>query len=163
MCGRGIAHATREVPLGGVGKPQRDIGDDQARLFGMAEWLVVPRKSGNADGGKGPVSEEAMARALAIESYLVSHAHRAYASGNECETAAAKAILLHIREGDLDEGFTAREIHRKGWSQASSREEVQAGLDLLTEGNYVARNPEQIGPKGGRPTISYRINPKVRW
>ena len=41
-------------PLGGVGKPQREIGDDLTRPFGMTEWLVVPGKSGNADGGKGP-------------------------------------------------------------------------------------------------------------
>jgi hypothetical protein len=33
------------------------------------------------------------------------------------ETAAAKAILKHIRSGDLQDGFTARDIHEP--SQAS--------------------------------------------
>jgi hypothetical protein len=51
---RNCARNTGSPKGRGFGKPQRDIGDDQARPLGMAEWLVVLRKSGNADGGKGP-------------------------------------------------------------------------------------------------------------
>ena len=47
------------------GKPHRAIGyhdqpdarEGQAGRFGVAERLVVPVKSGNADGGKGPQFE----------------------------------------------------------------------------------------------------------
>jgi len=35
-------------------KDQPEAGDGQIWREGVAERLVVPRKSGNADGGKGP-------------------------------------------------------------------------------------------------------------
>jgi hypothetical protein len=40
---------------------------------------------------------------------LETHARRAYAAGYEAERSAAKAILAHIRKGNLGDGFTARE------------------------------------------------------
>ena len=46
-----------------------------------------------------------MLKATAMASYLESHAKRAYASGPEAETTAAKAILLHIKSGDLKDGL----------------------------------------------------------
>src|SRR4029077_903411 len=54
-----------------------------------------------ADGGAGPVSQDALLKALATAYYLESHARRVYGSGHEAELAAAKAILKHIRNGDL--------------------------------------------------------------
>ena len=53
-----------------------------------------------ADVGHGPVGREAMARALGLATYLETHATRAYGAGPEAETAAAKAILSHIRKGE---------------------------------------------------------------
>lgn len=41
-------------PLGVVREDQPDAREGQAGRLGVAEGLVVPRKSGNADGGKGP-------------------------------------------------------------------------------------------------------------
>ena len=41
-------------PQGVVGDDQLDAGDGQAGRFGVAERFVVPRKLGNAGGGKGP-------------------------------------------------------------------------------------------------------------
>ena len=41
-------------PLGVVSDDQPDAREGQAGRFGVAERLVVPRKPGNAGGGKGP-------------------------------------------------------------------------------------------------------------
>ncbi len=46
------------------------------------------------DVGDGPVGHEALLRALALATYLESHARRIYGAGSEAEAAAAKAILL---------------------------------------------------------------------
>ena len=47
--------ATREVPHGGEAEPsQQAAREGQAWLCGMAERSVVPKKPGNAGGGKGP-------------------------------------------------------------------------------------------------------------
>jgi hypothetical protein len=45
--------ATREAPIGGVDR-QPEPREGQAGPVGVAERPVVPRKSGNAGGGKGP-------------------------------------------------------------------------------------------------------------
>jgi hypothetical protein len=49
-----IAHATREAPLGGRWYDQPEAREGQAGPGGVAEGSVVPRKPGNAGGGKGP-------------------------------------------------------------------------------------------------------------
>jgi putative DNA primase/helicase len=81
----------------------------------------------------GPIGEAAIVRALAFSQYLETHARRAYGAGAEAETAAAKAILARVRAGALPDGFTARDIHQKGWANLSDRGQVQAGLDLLDD------------------------------
>ena len=107
-----------------------------------------------ADVGHGPVGGQAMARALGPATYLETHARRAYGAGPEAETAAAKAILSHVRKGDLTDGFTARDIHRHGWSHLADRDQVQAGLNLLCDLDWI-RAAEQRPLGGGRPTTFY--------
>jgi putative DNA primase/helicase len=111
-----------------------------------------------ADGGEGPVNRAALLRALAFASYLESHARRVYGAGSEAETAAAKNILAHIRRGDLKDGFSARDIQRRGWSNLTDRGQIQTGLDLLTDFDWIV--PEHDKPALGRPTIRFKINPR---
>jgi hypothetical protein len=127
--------------------------DDQAvaRGFYLSGW------SGE-DGG--PVSREAIVRALAFASYLESHARRVYRSSSEGELAAAKAILARIRAGDLNEGFTARDVHQHDWAHLTERDQVGAGLNLLVELGHLADLAAPSGPQGSRPKVTYRINPR---
>ena len=113
-----------------------------------------------ADGGEGPVSLAALLRALSFAKFLESHARRLYAAGDEAERAAAGAILAKIRKRDLQDGFTARDIHRKQWAHLTGREDIQAGLDLLTDLDHIAAATLSAGT-GGRPKITYAINPRV--
>jgi len=46
--------ATREAPSRGQAQDQPEAREGQAGRDGVAERPVVPLKSGNADGGKGP-------------------------------------------------------------------------------------------------------------
>jgi len=48
------AHATREAPRRDAGMTNRTPARDGPGGPGVTERLVVPLKSGNADGGKGP-------------------------------------------------------------------------------------------------------------
>jgi hypothetical protein len=115
-----------------------------------------------ADGGKGDVSQAAVLKALAFGSYLESHAKRIYGASNTNEIAAATTILAHIRKGDLTDGFSVRDVHQKDWSNLTDRDHVKAGLDLLIDLDCIAAVTEPVGAFGGRPKVSYRINPKVR-
>jgi hypothetical protein len=110
-----------------------------------------------ADGGTSAVSEEAILRALAFSEYLETHARRAYASGNESETAIAKAILSKIRRGELDDNFTLRDIHQKCWSNLTDRDQIKAGLELLVDLEWLAAVTEHTG---GRSKIIYSVNPR---
>ena len=113
-----------------------------------------------ADCGTGPVSQRALLKALAAAYYLESHARRVYGSASESELAAAKAILKHIRKGDLADGFTAHEIRRHEWSHLADTEHIRAGLDLLVDLDHLALSAAAVGERGGRPKITYMINPR---
>ena len=113
-----------------------------------------------ADGGAGPVSHRALLKALAAAYYLESHARRVYGSGQEGELAAAKAILKHIRNRDLADGFTARDVHQRGWAHLTEREDVGAGLSLLADLDYLAPSALSAGVEGGRPKVTHLINPR---
>jgi hypothetical protein len=110
-----------------------------------------------SDGNAGPVNDVAVLRAIAMSRYLESHAVRLYAAGTEAETTAAKAILGHIRRGDLTDAFTARDVHQHGWSNLTDKDQVRAGLALLEEYDWIAGVSVETG---GRPRIVYRINPR---
>lgn len=110
-----------------------------------------------ATGGQGPVGEVPTIQALAWADYLASHAKRAYACAYEAETRAAKSILAHIHAGRLPVIFTLREIHQRGWSNLTDREAVQAGLDVLEDLEWLRRAHQ---PTGGRPKITFRVNPR---
>lgn len=113
-----------------------------------------------ADGGRGPVNERALLRAVAAAvDYLEPHARRAYASGAASAVDAAKAILSRIRRGDLADGFTGRDLHRRGWTGLSDHEAVTAGLDLLTDYQWLDRRDVETG---GRPSTVYFINPRAK-
>jgi hypothetical protein len=114
-----------------------------------------------ADGGTKAVSNGALLKALAFARYLESHARRVYGAHNTIEIAAGKAILAHIRNGDLKDSFTARDVHQRDWSGLTDREHVQRGLDLLIELGHLAAVPSAVGERGGRRTTSYEINPRV--
>jgi Protein of unknown function (DUF3987) len=113
-----------------------------------------------ADAGDGPVTQQSLVRALAFAYYLESHARRVYGSTSQSELAAAKAILKHIRNGDLQDGFTARDIHQRGWGHLTERDYVGAGLALLVDLGYLAELTPVSKPQGGRPSVAYAINPR---
>jgi putative DNA primase/helicase len=112
-----------------------------------------------ADAGEGPVSEEALVKALALTKYAESHARRVYGASDAVEVAAARAILKHIHAGDIADGFTARDVHRHGWSHLTDRDHIQFGLDLLVDLDHLAGRDINAGERGGRPKVIYMINP----
>ncbi|MBV9243256.1 MAG: DUF3987 domain-containing protein, partial [Methylobacteriaceae bacterium] len=110
-----------------------------------------------ADGGAGPIGGLSTLRALTFAEYLESHARRAYGSGFQAEAGTAKAILARIRKGDLADGFTARDILQREWSNLSDRDQVITGLELLDDLSWLRSTRLDTG---GRPKIVYSINPR---
>jgi putative DNA primase/helicase len=115
-----------------------------------------------ADGGHGAVTLLALLKALSFADYLESHARRLYAAAGTAELVAGKAILKHLQDGDLKDGFTARDVHQRGWSGLTDRDHVQVGLHLLADLDHIAETVMESKPIGGRPSITYSINPESR-
>jgi Protein of unknown function (DUF3987) len=115
-----------------------------------------------ADGKQGDVEQEALIRALAMAQYLETHARRIYGASDTIEILSAEAILAHIRQGDLNDGFTARDVQRHGWSKLTDHDHVQRGLDLLVDLDQLAADAAGNTRHGGRPKVTYRINPATK-
>jgi hypothetical protein len=76
------------------------------------------------------------------------------------ELGAAKAVLKHIKAGDLKDGFTAHDVHQHGWAHLTEREQVGSGLSLLDDLDYLATVAPPAGALG-RPKVTFRINPRL--
>jgi len=112
-----------------------------------------------AEQGGGPVTTVAVGKALAWSDYLESHMRRVYSLGIDTASIAAKALGKRILQGDLPDGFRARDVYRKCWTGLSDSQAVNQSLDLLVEMHWLR---EEVKETGGRKTIHYRLNPRLR-
>ena len=112
-----------------------------------------------AAGHAGPVSLEALQKALKWAAYLETHARRIYASGDVAVVEAAHAIIAKVKTGHLlKDGFSSRDVWRPQWSRLRHRPTVAAALELLVD--YDWATAEKVETKGRVATI-YTPNPKV--
>ncbi len=110
-----------------------------------------------ANGGKGAVNGVAMLQALSWLEYLEPHAHRVFFTINNGKNDAAKSLLKRIAKGELVDGFTVRDVYRKGWVGLTTPEEAQQAIDQLVSREYLKPDHAQ---STGRPTVRYLINPR---
>ncbi|MHB8255866.1 MAG: YfjI family protein [Acidiferrobacterales bacterium] len=112
-----------------------------------------------ADDGGAAVGEKVLLKALAWAEYLESHARRAYASVAQAEAESARALLNRIRCGDVPDPFGPRDVYLKHWAYLANPVAVPQAVRLLSDLDYLREERQETG---GRPKVSYRINPKVR-
>ena len=111
-----------------------------------------------ADGLPGAVTLPYLEKATAMAAYLRSHAERVYACAVHPATRNARALLAKIKGNDLLDGFAARDVYRNAWTLLD-KDGTERAISLLCDFDYLAAT-EQRGPEGGRPKLSYRINPR---
>lgn len=112
-----------------------------------------------AQGHTGPVQMETALRAAACCSYLEGHARRVYALVDVARGSAAQTLSRRLLERKLpSDGFTARDVMRKGWTGLRSGPVVDAALTVLEDRGWVV-GAESDAP--GRPTVRYHINPLI--
>lgn len=114
-----------------------------------------------ASGKRGPVDEDSALRAAAWCDFLESHARRVYGLLADGGLRAAQVLAKHLKHSDLSDGFTARDVRRNQWQHLTDEASVSAALTWLEDEGWT--RGELVGGGGkGRPTICYRINPKVQ-
>ncbi|MHB1991001.1 YfjI family protein [Metallibacterium scheffleri] len=120
-----------------------------AKFPALACRLALVLHLCDADGG--PVSGEAMARALDWCAYLESHARRIYAPLADGGLSAAHALLKKRKE--LPDVFTARDVYRHQWSGLDAKTTTDA-LNVLAEYGHLIELPPEQG--AGRPSARYQ-------
>ncbi len=108
------------------------------------------------DGHGGPVANRALEQAIGWGDCLESHARRIYARGIGPRIAHAKALATRIVGGDVEDGFTLRDVYRNHWSLLGDPGEVQMAVDELLELDWLRTEAQ---PTGGRPKVLHRVNP----
>ena len=111
------------------------------------------------DYGSGPIRMEAILKASAWAKYLESHARKLYGGSVRNDIAAALEVSRHIRNGDLKDKFTLRDVYRPGWSGLAKLEVAEAGVDYLIALDWLRMEQVQTG---GRPLSVYHLNPKIQ-
>lgn len=105
-----------------------------------------------------PVSLEDVQRAADLCQYLEAHARRIYSmlDGNK---EGAKVLLHKLKEGALKDGFTGRDVQRKGWSWLKSPQDVEIACVELVEMRWLRERSIPTTATGGAPTTRYYIHP----
>ncbi len=112
-----------------------------------------------AEGHEGPVRDHALARAIGWGDVLESHARRIYACGIEPGLAHARALARRIVSGEIQDGFTERDIYRNHWSMLSDKRQVQLAVAELADLDWLRI---QTLATPGRSKAVHRINPAAR-
>jgi len=112
-----------------------------------------------AEGRIGPVQVDTALRAAAWCGYLEGHARRIYALAEVAKVSTARKLGRRLQERKLADGFTARDVVRKGWTGLATSLQAEAALAVLEEHGWTfsSDNQENIG----RPTTRYYINPQI--
>jgi hypothetical protein len=109
---------------------------------------------------QGPVSERAAIMAAAWCEYLESHAGRIYGGALMPGMEAAREIVKHIQRGAIQDGCKPKDIYRNHWARLATADEVKAGLEVLTEYDWLAVTKSDT--TGGRPYEIIRLNPAIK-
>jgi hypothetical protein len=112
-----------------------------------------------AGGEVGQVQADSALRAAAWCQYLAGHARRVYALADVARTSAAQSLARRLAAGSLQNGFTVRDVVRKGWSGLTAHRDVEAALAALEDFGYVSSHERDEAI--GRPTVRYSINPAI--
>ncbi len=113
-----------------------------------------------AEGRIGPVQADTALRAAAWCVYLEGHARRIYALVEVAKVSAARTLSRRLLARKLPvDGFTARDVVRKGWTGLKTSLQAEAALAVLEEHGWVVGS--DTAENVGRPTTRYYINPSI--
>jgi hypothetical protein len=143
-----------------------DIVEWGSKLVGavarIAGNLHLAHHAAGNDPWNTPVEKNVIGRAIEVGEYLIPHAHAAFAMmGADPAVADAKHILKWI-EGKTKTEFSKRELFESVKGRFKRVENLNPGIRLLIDHEYI-RNREQPIRKGpGRPPSPiYEVNPTV--
>lgn len=130
----------------------------------LFHWLDVAQKIVNGETvntGVG-VSAQCAVNAAAFCEYLESHAHRIYGLVLKSEKRAAMALADKIKDGVFENGFTIRDVMRKGGHILNISSKVAQDACDTAEDHNIIRARATISGWQQKPITRYDINPKFK-
>jgi hypothetical protein len=112
-----------------------------------------------ASGRIGPVDADSAIRAAAWCQYLAGHARRVYGLVEASRVTTASMVGRRLIEGKLEDGFTARDVWKKGWAGIVNSSQAESALAILEQHGWLVGADVEDQP--GRPTTRYYINPRI--
>ena len=109
----------------------------------------------------GKVTAKATQLAINWCDYLESHARRVYGQLAGLSFKAAIRLCNKIKSNALEDGFSARDVQRKGWQYLDTKEAVIDACELLIDANWLKMETLAPGESGGPKRPVYRVNPKA--
>jgi hypothetical protein len=109
----------------------------------------------------GPVTGQALEKALVWARYLESHARRIYSATLNPDMAAARELAKKLEHGHLGSTFTVREVYRKNWTGLDNKEDADAATEILCELGWLRPVQSEVSPIGRPPSQAFTVNPKI--
>jgi putative DNA primase/helicase len=111
------------------------------------------------------VSLDNMFRSMEWGFYLRSHAERIYSlaasPGQQAAYCLASKIKNHAVDPNRTGTFSARDVEQKNWKGLNTTEIVKQACSYLQSMGWIREILQGPGPRGGRPTVVYEINPRI--
>jgi hypothetical protein len=99
-------------------------------------------------------------RAILLLSYLESHMNRIYGCVKSPEQKAVESLIQHVKAGDLKDGFSIRDVQRKGWENLT-KIYIEDAIMTLEDLNWVRSMPKNGDAGRGRPSPRWEVNPSL--
>ena len=101
---------------------------------------------------------------LAVEwcDYLETHARRIYGLAMRMSLQSARKLLKKIRDGEVRDGFNARDVYIKNWSFLDTEERANAGIKECIAASWLREIPSpRLAGRGRPPAPTYKIHPRA--
>lgn len=128
----------------------RSLVPKLALLFELADEL---------DGA--PVSVQSVEKALGWAAFLEAHARKLYSAELHPGRERARLLAAKIQAGAVEHGSTVRSLYKPRWRGLDTPEKVAVAIAELEAVGWVRQVPE-VGPKGGRPSMTIQLHPSLR-
>lgn len=126
-----------------------------AALFQLADYAAQDKTPSESL----PIDAEHARQSIAFCAYLESHLNRVYALVPSAWNDSLLALAQHLKDGNLGEEFTMRELMRKRWHHLTDRDAVEKVLAFLEAKDWLRE--KHLAPQGGGKTRAWLVNPEV--
>jgi hypothetical protein len=93
--------------------------------------------------------------------YVLPMVRRSYEMASVSKAERAARTVIWLARSNRWEVFRVRDIKRLGRTGLTDDKDIDAALSMLVAADWIKGEPTPPTAKGGRPTVSYHVNPRL--